>query len=197
MPKIEAKNIEEHVRQQTGRILDAASELFTSNGYRGTDLGGIAKSMGLARNSLYRYFPSKDHILLAVVEREMAPFVERARMLADEYLDPAERVDAWLELQMELATGPCHSMIRMLGDMNDASDDLRRQMASLHEAPREALEGAVTHLLEGTGRDPTVVCAMISSMVQSAGGIAMWSGDVDPVVKELKKSVRSILARGD
>lgn len=197
MPKIEAKNIEEHVRQQTGRILDAASELFTSNGYRGTDLGGIAKSMGLARNSLYRYFPSKDHILLAVVEREMAPFVERARMLADEYPDPAERVDAWLELQMELATGPCHSMIRMLGDMNDASEDLRRQMASLHEAPREALEGAVTRLLEGTGRDPAVVCAMISSMVHSAGGIAMWSGDVDPVVTELKKSVRSILARGD
>jgi AcrR family transcriptional regulator len=113
MPKIEAKNIEEHVRIQTGRILDTASELFSSAGYRATDLGGIARRMGLARNSLYRYFPSKDHILVAVVEREMAPFAERTSRLAEQYPDPAERIDAWLELQVDLATGPCHAMIRM------------------------------------------------------------------------------------
>lgn len=197
MPKIEAKNIEEHVRLQTGRILDTASELFSSQGYRGTDLGGIARRMGLARNSLYRYFPSKDHILVAVAEREMAPFAERTDALADQYPDPGERIDAWLELQVDLATGPCHAMIRMLGDMNEASDDLRQKIGALHDSPREALEGAVSELLEGANRNPMVVSAMIVNMAQAAAGVAMWSGDAAPVVAELKKSVRSILARGD
>ena len=151
MTKIAAENIEEHIRRQTERILDASAELFTQNGYRATDLGKIATSAGLARNSLYRYFASKDHILVGVLQREMAQFIDQTAALAETYPDPAERIDAWLDLQMELAMGPCHAMIRMLGDMNDASDDLRQEIRSLHVPPRKALETAVSELLADRG----------------------------------------------
>jgi AcrR family transcriptional regulator len=197
MPKIAAENIEEHIRRQTERILDASAELFTQNGYRATDLGKIATSAGLARNSLYRYFASKDHILVGVLQREMAQFIDQTAALAETYPDPAERIDAWLDLQMELAMGPCHAMIRMLGDMNDASDDLRQEIRSLHVPPRKALETAVSELLADRDRDPKVVSAMIASMVQSAGGIAMGATDTEAVVRELKTSVRRILTRGE
>jgi AcrR family transcriptional regulator len=81
MPRIEAANIEEHVRLQTGRILTAATQLFRDLGYRGTDMEDIAQAVGLARNSLYRYYPNKDHILLACVLRDMVPFVEELQSL--------------------------------------------------------------------------------------------------------------------
>lgn len=197
MPKIAAENIEEHIRRQTERILDASAGLFTQNGYRATDLGKIATGAGLARNSLYRYFASKDHILVAVLQREMAPFIERTAALAVAYPDPAEQIDAWLDLQMELATGPCHAMIRMLGDMTDASDDLRQEIRSLHVPQRKALEVAVGELLADCDRNPKVVSAMIASMVQSAGGLAMGATDTAAITSELKESVRSILAHGD
>lgn len=195
MPKIAAENIEEHVRRQTGRILDVATELFTTSGYRATDLGAIARNMGLARNSLYRYFQSKDHILVAVMQREMMPYVERTRSLAIEYRDPAERIEAWLGLQMELATGPCHAMIRMLGDIDQASDETRAQIRILHEAPRDVLEQAVSELLGDTDRDPKLVSAMIASMVESAAGVAICSGDIGSVMPELEESVRGVLER--
>lgn len=197
MPRIAAENIEEHVRQQTEKILDAARASFVEDGYRGTDLGRIAKRTGLARNSLYRYFPSKDHILVAVLQQEMAPYIARTETLADDFPDPARRIDAWLDLQMELATGPCHAMIRILGDMTEASDDLLEQIRALHVAPRDVLEDVVAELLEGSGRDPQVVSGMISSMLQSAGGAAMKSRNPDPVVEELKQSVSSVLAHGE
>ncbi|MBT8441151.1 MAG: TetR/AcrR family transcriptional regulator [Gammaproteobacteria bacterium] len=197
MPRIAAENIEEHIRRQTERILEAARASFVENGYRGTDLGRIARRTGLARNSLYRYFPSKDHILVAVLQQEMAPYLERTKTLADDYPDPAVRIDAWLDLQMELATGPCHAMMRILGDMTDASDDFREQIGALHVAPRDVLEVVVAELLEGRGRDPQVVSGMIASMVQSAGGAAMKSKNPDSVVAELKQSVSSVLALGE
>lgn len=197
MPKIAAENIEEHIRRQTERILDASAGLFTQNGYRATDLGKIATGAGLARNSLYRYFASKDHILVAVLQREMAPFIERTVALAVAYPDPTEQIDAWLDLQMELATGPCHAMIRMLGDMTDASDDLRQEIRSLHVPQRKALEVAVGELLADCDRNPKVVSAMIASMVQSAGGLAMGATDTAAITSELKESVRSVLAHGD
>jgi AcrR family transcriptional regulator len=193
MPKISAANIEEHIRVQTGRILDAASQLFSVNGYRGTDMGDIAKAMGLARNSLYRYYSNKDHILVAVMQRDMVPYVERIRALEDDISDARERIDAWLDLQIELATGPCHATIKMLGDMREASQELRQEMGVLHEPPREVLTAAVAQLMKGTRRDVQAICAMISGMVQSAGALAMESERTADIARELKISVGKIL----
>lgn len=193
MPKISAANIEEHIRVQDGRILDAARALFSANGYRGTDMGDIAKAMGLARNSLYRYYSNKDHILVAVMQRDMIPYVARNRALEDEIADPRERIDAWLDLQIELATGPCHASIKMLGDMREASPELRQQMGAVHEPPGEVLNAAVAQLMTGSGRDVRAICAMISGMVQAAGALAMESNRARSITRELKHSVGKIL----
>lgn len=193
MPRITAQNIEEHIRLQTGRILDAASALFSANGYRGTDMGDIAKSMGLARNSLYRYYSSKDHILAAVMRRDMEPFIAQIRELETRFTNPADRIDAWLDLQMVLATGPCQAAIKMLGDMGEVSGELRKDIGLLHEPPRAVLESAVAELLEGTGRNASIVSTMISGMMQHAGALAMEADRVESVARELKKSVRNIL----
>ena len=193
MPRIAAANIEEHIRLQTTRILDATSALLSAKGYRGTDMGDIAKSMGLARNSLYRYYPSKDHILVAVLQRDMAPFVEQIRDLEDQISDPANRINAWLDLQIELATGPCHAAIRMLGDMGELSGDLRKEIGILHELPRAVLESSVEELLKGTARDARLVSAMITGMVQQAGSLAMKRDNAADVARELKLSVGKLL----
>jgi len=193
MPKIAAANIEEHVRVQAARLLDAARSLFSAKGYRGTDMGDIAKSMGLARNSLYRYYPSKDHILVAVMQRDMAPFVDQARALDARYPDPTERIDAWLDLQIELVTGPCHATINMLGDMGEASPELRQEIMGLHEPSNTVLASAVAQCLEGSSRDPVVVSAVIAGMVRSAGTLVLKSNGATVVVRELKESVGKIL----
>ena len=72
MPKINAASIEEHVSRQKELLLDEASKLFRRKGFRATDMADIANAMGLARNSLYRYYPNKDHILVACVQRDMS-----------------------------------------------------------------------------------------------------------------------------
>ncbi len=103
MPRIEAESVAEHVRQQTERLLDMSSLLFKTKGYRATDMGGIAAKMGLARSSLYRYYPNKDHILLACISRDMAPLLDAFAALTENYTDPNERVVAWLNLQVDSA----------------------------------------------------------------------------------------------
>jgi AcrR family transcriptional regulator len=193
MPKIAAANIEEHIRAQTGRILDAASQLFAVKGYRGTDMADIAKAMGLARNSLYRYYSNKDHILVAVLQRDMIPYLERIQALEADIPKPRERIDAWLDLQIELATGPCHATIKMLGDMREASQELGQEMVALHEPSGEVLKKAVADLINDTERDVQTICVMISGMVQSAGALAMESNRAPSIARELKKSVGKIL----
>lgn len=54
------------------RILEAALEVFAEHGDRGTSLQEIADRVGVKLPSLMYYFPSRDELLLAVVERRDA-----------------------------------------------------------------------------------------------------------------------------
>lgn len=193
MPRIAAANIEEHIRNQDKRILNAARELFARNGYRDTDMAGIAAEMGLARNSLYRYYSNKDHILIAVVHNDMQPFFEQLAELERTVTDPIERIDAWIGLQMEIAAGPCHAMIRLLGEIPQSSKELLQQISALHEPPNRILREALHELLADSGRDIELLTQMIKSMVQSAAGLAMGRPETHDTVTEIRFSVRQIL----
>src|SRR3954454_25409397 len=54
--------------QQRERILRAAIELFTASGFRGTSLDRVAAAVGISRQGVLHYFPSKTHLLLGVLD---------------------------------------------------------------------------------------------------------------------------------
>ncbi|MEW5808958.1 MAG: TetR/AcrR family transcriptional regulator [Actinomycetota bacterium] len=54
-------------------ILDAAGELFTTQGYAGTSTRHIAESVGIRQASLYHYFKTKDDILCALLSQTVSP----------------------------------------------------------------------------------------------------------------------------
>jgi AcrR family transcriptional regulator len=54
------------------RIVDAAVELFAEHGVGGTSLQMIADAIGVTKAAVYHQFPTKDEIVLAVAEAELA-----------------------------------------------------------------------------------------------------------------------------
>lgn len=193
MPRIAADSIEEHVRLQTERILTAAGELFSNQGYGRTDMRDIAKAVGLARNSLYRYYPNKDHILLAFIRREMDPYMERIEALRTRFPDPRERVDAWVELLFGMAAGPAHAMMDLMTEVRETSPELRKEILRLHRAPVEALDQAIAELPAAGDRDPAVLSALISGCLYAATSHAVFHGNPEVVYKELRTTVDGIL----
>ena len=51
------------------RILDAAAELFTSNGYERTSLEQVAEQAGVSKQTIYNNFPSKEALLRECIQR--------------------------------------------------------------------------------------------------------------------------------
>lgn len=196
MPRIEADSIEAHVEAQNQRILDAAMGLFEARGYAGTELRDIAQSVGLARNSLYRYYPGKDHILLACLHRDMSPGLERVRALDDKYPAARDRIDAWLAVQMDIAATTCHGAMRLVANLQDHSPEFRAEIHKLHAPAAGVLRRAVTEVLAGTGRDAELVSAMLTSLLNAAAAKMMESGGRDEVLAELRRSVHCILNAG-
>jgi AcrR family transcriptional regulator len=193
MPRIEAHSIEAHVEAQNQKILDAAMGLFEERGYAGTDLRQIAESVGLARNSLYRYYPGKDHILLACLRRDMEPTLERLNALEREYSDARERIDAWLEVQMDIAATSCHGAIRVVENLKDLTPEFRAEVHKLHEPAASVLNAAVGELLADGDRDASLVASMINSVLTAAASKMMEEGGREAVMAELRRSVHGLL----
>jgi AcrR family transcriptional regulator len=181
------------VRVQTARILDAAGELFRVRGYRKTDIEDIAQSVGLARNSLYRYYGNKDSILLAWVERDMAAYLVEMRTLDSLHPDPTERIGAWLDMQIDMATSPAHATMELIAEIREEAPSLRNQLRELHEAPATALAGAITELVRGKRRDVALLTALIRGMVEAAATEAMHRDKKAMIKRELRRAVTRIL----
>ena len=53
-------------------ILEAASALFLKHGLRGTSMEAIARAAGVAKPTLYAYFPDKAAVFSTLVEQQIA-----------------------------------------------------------------------------------------------------------------------------
>lgn len=77
------------------RILDTASTLFYERGVRAVGVDLIVREAAVAKTSLYRYFPTKDDLVVAFLEREDLEFWELWDSVAERYPDdPAGELEA-------------------------------------------------------------------------------------------------------
>ncbi len=60
-------------------ILDAAERLFLDNGFTVTTMNEIAEAAEFGRATLYHYFPSKEAMYVAILDRAMDAFVAETR----------------------------------------------------------------------------------------------------------------------
>ena len=68
-------------RTPRAEILDAAGELFTTNGYANTSTRAVADAVGIRQASLYHHFAAKDDILDALLAETIATPLELAERL--------------------------------------------------------------------------------------------------------------------
>jgi AcrR family transcriptional regulator len=65
MPKVS----QEHLDARRQQIVDAARARFASHGFARTSITDIVEESGLSNGAIYRYFTSKDDIVIAVCEQ--------------------------------------------------------------------------------------------------------------------------------
>lgn len=58
------------------RILETAERLFYRDGFHAVGVDTVVAEAGVAKMSLYRHFPSKDHLIAAYLERSNEKFWE-------------------------------------------------------------------------------------------------------------------------
>ena len=75
MPKINAPTIDEHKALTRNALLEAGAQVFAREGLAGTSIGTLAETAGIARTTVYEYFPNKDSVLAALIDERLPPIV--------------------------------------------------------------------------------------------------------------------------
>jgi TetR/AcrR family transcriptional regulator len=73
-------------------ILAAARRCYLNEGISATGMKEVAASAGIARSTLYRYFPGRDELLVAIIKEEMVDMNTRILKKLAAYSNPADYV---------------------------------------------------------------------------------------------------------
>ena len=81
-------------------ILRVAASHLAERGYAATSLDEIAETLDVSKASLYHYFPSKEDLVLACLERTASSTFERLAAVAESSLPPRQHLRALIRTQV-------------------------------------------------------------------------------------------------
>lgn len=84
-------------------LIGVAARLFASRGFYAVTVDDIGEAVGLTGPALYRHFPSKEALLVAVFDQVIEQWTERIRQVVSDAPDPGSALRAMLRLHVEFA----------------------------------------------------------------------------------------------
>jgi AcrR family transcriptional regulator len=188
------------------RLIQAAMELFTLQGYGRTGLAQIARAAEANPGSLYYFFPTKEDLLAATLEKRVELFFpEVLAPIWERVTDPIERVFALLAgyRQMLVLTEFDHGcpIGNLVIELANSHPNVRRLLVQNFEnwlaAVRACFEEARERLPEGA--DPRALAVFVLTTMEGAVMLARSYRDFeayDAAVVTLRDYVDRLLAAG-
>ncbi len=117
------------------RILAAALELFSQNGYAGTNIRELAAALGLVKSGIYKHYESKEAIWNALLDEMIAYYDQRFG--SPEHLPPVpESLEGFVALTLRMAKLTIRDerimMTRKLLTIEQFRDGRARALATKH-----------------------------------------------------------------
>ena len=154
------------------RVLDAALRLIAERGVSGTSLQMIADEMGVTKAAVYRQFKTKEEIVIAITERELA-YLEDA-------LEAAEAEEDRLRARAVLLDRVIDQAIERRGVVNVLQfDPVIIRLQAEYEPFQRFIERLFAALL---GTEAGVEARLHAAMLSSAISVAVMHplvADVD------------------
>jgi len=173
-------------------LIDAAMELFWSQGYEKTMISDIVKRVGVAQGLFYYYFESKQDIFFATIDQFIQVHVEElAVLLRDSSLSPITRMHNVVReldgfLQRVDTVGP-----RSFSGMNPA------MQVKIHQHVIELMEPFLTQVLtegDAQGVLSAPYPAHIARFILSGFvGVESWPGA--PRAEEMMELILQLVER--
>ena len=164
MPKIAAPTVAEHHRQRHDQLIAAATNLVAQSGVDSLTPAAVGAAAGLARSSVYQYFPSTAALVAAVVEDAYPRATAALTEAVERASTPEGRIDAYVTTALSLSTDPTYRSLVALASA-DLPEGCRARLRELHADQVAPLRAA---LAETDVSDPDLTVTLILGALHAA-----------------------------
>ena len=117
------------------RIMAAALDMFSQNGYAGTNIRELTASLGLVKSGLYKHFKSKEEIWNSLLDKMIAYYDERFG--SPEHLPPVpDSLEGLTAMTMQMVDFTIHDerivMTRKMLAIEQFRDERAKALATKH-----------------------------------------------------------------
>ena len=188
------------------RLIEAARDLFWSQGYHATGVAQILQAAGARSGSLYHFFPTKEDLLLAVLEWYKANlYREVIDPVFHRVTDPVERIFGVLDgyrqmlLMTEFSSGcPIGNLALELSDSHPSARELiADNFRGWRDAIRRCVDEASGRLPDGV--DPARLATFVLTTMEGGVMLARSYKSMEPfesAVQQLRDYFDRLLADG-
>jgi len=163
MPRIEAPTVAEHNAMRRAQVIAASGDVLAEVGVRGFTPAAVAKKAGLARSSMYQYYPSTEVLLGTAVAELLRRSRDRIVAAVGAAGTPAERVSAYVRAALDDAAEG-HGSVPDVSGM-PMPDFCREAVRALHD---ELLEPLRTALGDAGVADSQIAAQLVQGLVNAA-----------------------------
>jgi len=159
--------------EKAAQILDAAEALLLRDGFEATTMATIARGAGVSPNAVYWYFPGKDEVLAAVLNRRLESGLSRLE----------ERPGASFPEQVKAGLGRLDAQANLTAAIHERA----RHSAAVAEV-HEAFHAAISQRLErafaaaGLAEDDARLAA--AALVAIVEGVHLHDGPRDTEARD-------------
>ncbi len=131
-------------------VLAAAGRLFREEGFAATTVRDVAAAAGMLPGSLHSRFPTKESLLVELMERGMAQAIERVRAAIDGEDTPLKKMQAALRAHLSLLVEGDDAIYVNLYEFRSVTGPARERILRSRDA-YEALWEGMLHAAVGAG----------------------------------------------
>jgi AcrR family transcriptional regulator len=157
-------------------ILQAAATVFQRKGYHGATMADIAAEVNLTAGSLYYHFPSKQDLLIAVLDAGLSQITADARAVVVSDCAPTAKLRQIIAGHISSVTGNTHIAAavifesRALLDVPEVRDQVAAQRDTLENLYRQVIEEGIA---AGAFR-PVDVGIFVKTLFGALNWVSVW-----------------------
>ena len=173
------------------RTIDAALALFAAHGVGGTSLQMIADAVGVTKAAIYHQFPTKDEIVLGVIDVKLQPL--------EDAIEAAESADLTRSAREAMLVRVIETVVSNRGALGPLQNDpVLFRLLGEHEPSRRLWVRLFSELLgDDLGPEARVRAAVLSAAIGAAAHPFVIDLDDDTLRDELLQVTRRLVFGAD
>lgn len=189
MPRIDAPTVAEHSARRRAAIVNAASELLVLSGSAAVTPAAVAQQSGLARSSVYQYFPSAGSLVAIAVEEAFSRATAQVVGALAGATTPAQRIAAYVDSALGAAIDGHRPMSSL--DLPSLPAECRDRVTELHAS---LIAPLVSALDDAGSIDAAGVAGLVNAVVVAAAGQVVHGEPVSVVRRRAQAFVTAATA---